>query len=50
MVELTKAFTRRMRDRRLTIELENARVISVVVPDDADGRFQARIDSWGEGR
>jgi uncharacterized repeat protein (TIGR02543 family) len=50
MVELTKTFTRRMRDRRLTIEVENARVISVVVPDDADGRFQARIDRWKAGR
>jgi hypothetical protein len=47
MAELTKGFTRRMRERRLTLEVEGVRIISVVVPDDTDGRFQVRIDSWG---
>jgi hypothetical protein len=46
MVELTKAFTRRMRGNRLTIEVEGVNVLSVVIPDDADEKFQARIEKW----
>ena len=47
MVELSKAFTRRMRDCRLILEVEGDRVISVAIPRDADGRFKVRIDGWG---
>jgi hypothetical protein len=45
-VELTRAFTRRMRGKRLSVELEGIRLFSTVIPADAEGRFQTRIRSW----
>ena len=46
MLELTKLFTRRMRGNRLTIEVDGVAVLNAEVPDDAEGRFQARIEKW----
>ena len=46
VLELTKLFTRRMRGNRLTIEVDGVVVLNAAVPDDADDRFQARIEKW----
>ena len=46
MLELTKLFTRRMRGSRLAVEVDGVTVFNAEVPDDAEGRFQVRIEKW----
>jgi hypothetical protein len=45
-VTLGRAFTRRMQGRKLTIMQDEMQVLSVQVPEDAQGRFEAKIESW----
>lgn len=46
IVTLGRAYTRRMRGNTLTIMQDDVQVLSVQVPDDAEGRFEAKIESW----
>ena len=46
IVTLGRPFTRRMRGNTLTILQNETEVLSVQVPEDADKRFEARIESW----
>ena len=45
-VILGRAFTRRMRGNMLIILHRDTEVLRVQVPEDADGMFEARIESW----
>jgi hypothetical protein len=45
-VTLARAFTRRMRGNTLVVAVDGRTVLSTRVPDDADGRFEAQIDSF----
>jgi hypothetical protein len=46
LVELTKPFTKRMRGNRLIVRVEDTAILNVAIPQDAEDRFQARIDNW----
>ena len=45
-VTLTRMFTKRIRGYMLIVAVDGQTVLSTQVPDDADGRFEAQIDSF----
>jgi hypothetical protein len=45
---LGKAFTQRMKGKTLIVMRDDTLVLKVQVPEDAQGRFEADIESWAE--
>ncbi len=46
-LKLGQSFTDRMKQNRLVVQVDDASVLSVTIPDNAEGRFTAKVDSWG---
>ena len=46
VIILARAFSRRMRGNTLVVMVDDAEVLRTRVPEDQEGRFEVKIDSW----